>query len=70
MIPGGCLAGNRSADWLSTLRRCFASEQGARPDTAHRSIKLRLTGTAHTTGKFNDSQWIHGFHETKFAQVG
>jgi len=41
-VHGGCAAVNRGADYVSTLPRRYAPEQGAGPDTVNRTIKLRL----------------------------
>jgi len=41
-VPGGCAAGNRGADCVKLLAPALAPEQGARPGTVNRTIKLRL----------------------------
>ena len=41
-VHGDCVAVNRGADYVQHLVRCLAPEQGTGPDTAHRTIKLRL----------------------------
>jgi len=41
-VPGGWAAGNRGADYVKLLAPALAPEQGVRPDTVNRTIKLRL----------------------------
>ena len=42
VVPGGCAAWNRGADFVQLLAPALAPEQGAGPDTVNRTIKLRL----------------------------
>ena len=42
IVPGGCAAWNRGADFVQLLAPALAPEQGAGPDTVNRTIKLRL----------------------------
>jgi len=41
-VLGGCAAENRGADYVSSLFRRLAPEQGTGPVTLNRTIKLRL----------------------------
>jgi hypothetical protein len=41
-VPGGCAAWNRGADYVEHLAPALAPEQGTRPDTVNRTIKLHL----------------------------